>query len=219
MGRSCRPRIAHNRLAELKRKGFMTVQRRGHRSAERTIVVPPKVHEVDAQGPRRERREVHDTDFSYERQIERHWTQPEASPLKAAVILEDSDHARVSLLPEQNSSSQPSSTGVVGSTSKPPDLAAWRARQEPLTTTSRSCGRTSWFRRTPGIQRRRAESSGRVALGLSAHVCRWRVCRRRWPEPHPSFIAVFSGPTLRGGPRQVAGAGEDAPKKLCLAQQ
>ena len=51
----------------------------------------------------------------------------------------------------------------------------------------------------------------------------YQLCRESFsesgPEPHPSFIAVFSGPTLRGAPRQVAGAGKDPPKKLWLAQQ
>ena len=31
------------------------------------------------------------------------------------------------------------------------------------------------------------------------------------PQPHPNFIEVFSGPALGGGPREVAGAGEDGP--------
>lgn len=89
-------------LAELERGEWIGTQRRGHRSAERTINLATilnysnadaEVYDADPQGLRCGRREVHDVDFSYERPDRKTPETPEdLRSSKRVAILEDSDH-------------------------------------------------------------------------------------------------------------------------------
>jgi hypothetical protein len=129
-------------LSELERKGWIETKRRGQRSADRTINVTKianhwkdvvDVYEVDPQRPPDGLREVHDVDFSYERQDRKTLeTTRSEDGSKVAVLRADADHASPSdLSPAPRSfPSKPSSTiGVVSTSVLAKPTAAERKAQ------------------------------------------------------------------------------------------